>query len=180
MKLLWLDIETDGLDPNKCQILEVAVREADLLDPFTTTHLYESPVWLPRELQLDPFILDMHTKNGLLKECYGTGRPLVHEAEQKLLELVPEVVDKRERPVLAGNSVHFDHSFLTVHMPIFASRLSHQHYDVSAVKLFCRSLGMPHDKGEPAHRAMADVMMSIAEAKKCRAWLHERTVAKLF
>jgi len=67
--------------------------------------------------------------------------------------------------------VHFDHGFLRVHMPKLAARFSHRHYDVSAVKLFCQSLGMPKPPKAEAHRAAADVRESIEHAKACADWL---------
>jgi hypothetical protein len=75
--------------------------------------------------------------------------------------------------VLAGDSVHFDLGFVRYHMPTLAKRLSHRVYDVSAIKLFCRSLGMPkiERKEDPVHRAAGDVLRSIEHAKYCADWL---------
>ncbi len=56
-------------------------------------------------------------------------------------------------------------------MPTLAERFSHRYYDVSAVKLFCRSLGMPKPQPAEAHRAMADIQESIAHARQCARWL---------
>jgi oligoribonuclease len=175
VKLYWLDLETTGLYPATCEILEVAVMEADFLDPFNARHLYEVPVFTSRsDAELDPFIVDMHTKNGLLFESRDMFRAFnLASVEEDLLDLIPHVEDKDERGRLAGSSIHFDHGFIRRHMPTLAKRLSHQHYDVSSVALFCRSLGMPHSKPEPAHRAMADVKASITYARQCRDWLRD-------
>ena len=56
-------------------------------------------------------------------------------------------------------------------MPTLDKRLSYRHYDVSAVKLFCQSLGMPKLPKAEAHRAKDDILESIAHAKKCADWL---------
>ena len=61
-----------------------------------------------------------------------------------------------------------------MHMPRLAARFSHRHYDVSAVKLFCRSLGMPKPPKAEAHRATADVLESIAHARLCAEWLRTK------
>jgi oligoribonuclease len=175
MKLYWLDLETTGLDPVKNDILEVAVMEADFERPFDVRVIYDVPIWTGlTDAELDPFIVDMHTKNGLLAECReGIRCRYLHHAETSLLDLIPTVEDKDERGILAGSSVHFDHSFLRHHMPTLAGRFSHRHYDVSAIKLFCQSCGMTKFPKAEAHRALADVKESIDHASRCLKWLLE-------
>jgi oligoribonuclease len=174
MKLLWLDLETTGLDPQTHDILEAAWSVAPLLDPFaidseieSSTIRYKLAAEAP---SIDPFVLDMHRKNGLWDEC---SRRLigVRDVEEQLLSLVPECADKEQRWVLAGSTIHFDKSFLRVHMPELHERLSHRLYDVSAIKLFCQSLGMAKPPKAEAHRAAADVLESVAHAKACAEWL---------
>jgi oligoribonuclease (3'-5' exoribonuclease) len=113
----------------------------------------------------------MHEKSGLLAEC-GRATTTMGEVEDYLLTLVhgePERGD--DKPTLAGSTVHFDLGFLRVHAPRFAARLSHRCYDVSAVKLFCESLGMPRIPKGNAHRAVDDVMESARHLWQCVDWL---------
>lgn len=173
MKLLWLDLETTGLDSRECAVLEVAVMQADLATPFDATELYHTVIQHDGE-NLSPFILDMHTKNRLLVECAASFIRIEH-ADAALAGLVPLEVSHSDKPVLAGSSIHFDHDFIRVHMPNFAKRLSHRHYDVSAIKLFCQSLGMPPLPKAEAHRAREDVLESIDHAKRCAAWVRRET-----
>lgn len=170
MKLLWLDLETTGLDPRECQVLEIAVMQADLATPFEVSPFY-STVIRHDGVNLSSFVLDMHTKNGLLAECVWSSVS-VKDVDTELSELVPQV-ERSEMPVLAGSSIHFDHDFIRVHLPNFAKRLSHRHYDVSAIKLFCESIGMPALPKAEAHRAQADVLESVDHARRCAAWVKE-------
>lgn len=174
MMLVWIDLETTGLDNKKDNILEIAVSIADLRDPFNVKEAYHGVFFMPDDVHdtLDPFIIDMHTKNGLLVEC-AKSRLLSKDAEAALLKLIPEIEDKDDRPTLAGSSVHFDHAFIKNEMPKLSKRLSHRHYDVSALKLFCQSLGMPKFKKAQAHRAKDDILESIAHGKECTEWLRK-------
>jgi oligoribonuclease (3'-5' exoribonuclease) len=175
MRLYWLDLETEGLEPSDCAILEVAVSVADLAAPFDAVAAYHTVLQMTPEAVealrvANPHVHAMHTKNGLLAEC-AASRLSFLAVERALLEVVPEVADREDRPTLAGSSVHFDHGFLRYWMPALAARFSHRHYDVSAVKLFCQSLGMPKLPRAEAHRAKDDVLESVAHARLCAGWL---------
>jgi len=176
MNLVWLDLETEGLVPADCNILEIAVSMADLATPFDATPVYHAamcidpgrPAWLQKT---NAYVYEMHVKNGLFAECVSDRAVDFRAVERALLDIIPWVEDKEERPTLAGSSIHFDHAFLKHWMPTLAQRLSHRHYDVSAVKLFCQSLGMEKPAKAEAHRAREDILESIAHAKRCAEWL---------
>jgi oligoribonuclease len=175
MKLVWLDLETEGLTASSCAILEIAVSIADLAAPFDAVPAYHAVLQMDpitiRALQAsNPYVHEMHTKSGLFAAC-AASRVYLPEVKRALMGIIPVVEDRDEMPTLAGSSVHFDHGFLRHWMPQLSERLSHRHYDVSAVKLFCQSLGMPKPPKAEAHRAKDDVLESIRHAEECASWL---------
>jgi len=185
MKLVWLDIESTGLDPLKCDLIEIAACITDIVRPFEVTLPTTRPIdpttgyravihYVPDLERLDPYVVKMHTENRLWAAC-AKSTITIAVAAAALLALVGEpgldAKGRKELHTLGGSSVHFDHGFLRVHMPTLASKFSHRVYDASAIKLFCRSLGMTRMPKTGAHRAMADVNESIAHAKACAEWL---------
>jgi oligoribonuclease len=177
MKLLWIDLETAGLDPAQHGILEIAALVADLQrpfepdgDPFVAVLRWAEPAAISAPAR------EMHTRSGLLAESARSTQG-VEDAERSLLQLVPEVTpatDSSDRTTVAGSSAHFDLGFVRKCMPTLARRLSHRVYDVSAVELFCRSFGMPKLPRAEAHRALADIRESLTNARACAEWLRLR------
>lgn len=171
MNLFWLDIETTGLDPRSHIVLEVAFGVADFKRPYELIDTYQGVVTF-NGTDLDPFILDMHTRNGLLEECRNSPNAVGYaDIEHEINRRIPTGLARDEMPILAGSSIHFDRSFLQMIMPDVMKRFSHRHYDVSSIKLFCESMGMPKLPRAQAHRAMADVLESIEHAKQCAEWV---------
>jgi len=190
--ILWTDLETTGLSPDKDKVLELCIISAPFADPFNITapnHATVEKVFPLKDWsQVPPEVVQMHaTYDGsgscLMLECMlakGGSKEYTawQEADRQLVQaFAPEGGCKtpEDRLVLAGSSVHFDLEFIKVHFPSFATQLSHRVYDVSALKLFCYSMGMPEiPKGAPAHRARADILSSIEHAKLCEMWLTHR------
>ena len=174
MKLIWLDLETTGLDPNACDILEIAAVGASIENPTVTQYLINTPVWHGGG-GLSKFIRRMHTSNGLLRECKIA--PGLWTVGALFDDILREFIgDDAEKPMLAGASVHFDLGFLRRHLPYIADRLSHRVFDTSAITAFCASMGMPYpNASEPAHRAMYDIEDSIERYTHCRNWVEGRS-----
>lgn len=170
-QFLWLDLETTGLDPHRCRILEWAVvlaaddRDGDMqpIEQYSSVIHVETGAELP---EMDDYVRKMHTENGLLAECFAGGATLA-ESEAFLVELVGG--EATRGVVLAGGSVHFDLGFLRVHMPRFARCLSHRVFDVSTLKAAERTWGEDIGDTKGGHRALSDVLVSLSEARVLRA-----------
>ncbi len=166
-RLIWLDLETTGLSPHEDAILEVAFIVADLSAPFTALQTFSAPLYYTRPVEEhDEVIQQMHTKNHLFEACARS----THTLGAVMVELL-KWLPQDDKAILAGSSVHFDRYFLRMYAPALSRRFSHKLYDVSAIKLFCESLGMPSPPKVSAHRALPDIKASIALAEQCANWL---------
>lgn len=169
--IVWIDTETTGLNPNEGSLLEIAVVVTD--DAFNELGVFQANI-LGADLEgLDDFIVDMHTKSGLLDELkMGNGFTL-DEVNTALKVYLAQFGDEKalRRAPLGGSSVHFDRAWLQVHLPEAIGMLSHRHIDASSfsivAKSACPKVYEKRRKGqtETAHRALDDIRFSISEAK---------------
>lgn len=186
---LWLDLETTGLDPNKCRILECAALLADDgidgdMSPgygvsFVSAIRQSDDAWIE---EMDPFVRDMHTRNGLIEACQGDDARELTEVEDALVALASELITGPRTVVLAGSTVAFDQGFLRVHMPRLAELLSHRCFDVSTLKMADRAWADQPFKKAEAHRAMPDVLESLEHAAEIRGrrWLDAKRLGMGF
>jgi len=164
MKFVFCDLETTGLDPQKCCILEIGVKIIEPVSINTITE-YTSVVrpvlgWAEHA---ESVAMDMHQKSGLIEKAARSPRHL-EQVQDQVLEMLPDGEDL----YLAGNSVHFDRSFLAVHMPIFLSKLHHRQLDVTSLRLgIWASMGQDPLtwKKERRHTAMEDLEETMKEFK---------------
>jgi oligoribonuclease len=172
--LIWVDLETTGLDPTEERILEIAVATSRLSDPFTIQHVYHRVYGWNDPWDLSPHVQKMHTDNGLLEECrsaFAKGVKGATFSSSGLKKVLGEKLPLKDRPYLAGSSVHFDRGFLRETFGTHIDVFHYRHYDTSAVHMFAQSLGMPAIKKAEAHRAIADINESVAVAKTCAEWI---------
>ncbi len=170
-RLVWIDCEMTGLDPQTDEICEIAciVTDADL------TELDEgvSLVVKPSDASLagmDEVVVRMHTESGLLEEI-PAGIELA-DAEVQVLEYVRGHVPEARKAPLAGSSVYVDRGFLGRYMPDLDGHLHYRLVDVSSVKELVRRwfprvyYATPEKNGN--HRALGDIRESIAELRYYR------------
>ncbi|HXE09991.1 MAG TPA: oligoribonuclease [Verrucomicrobiae bacterium] len=173
-KLLWMDLELTGLDPQKDVILEVAVEITDF--NFKTLASYEALVKQPRQtvlerMQKNTWWADFPENRDEFVAKLDTGKPS-KQVEQELIELVKEHFGA-EPAVLAGNSIHNDRKFIRQWWPGLDLKLHYRMLDVSAWKVFMQGkYGVQFEK-KNLHRAFDDIQASIAELQHYLAWFAE-------
>jgi oligoribonuclease len=200
----WIDVETTGLDAAEHHLLEIAICRAPFEKPFDITPIFNQVIGFADWTDVDPLVIEMHHKSGLLIDCIkssnfiesdrhqrGTPSTLSNNIDLMLKKALDdyksdwvsanpnEPMKSDELPVLAGSSIHFDRSFLKSDLPEISTRFSHRLYDISVLKLFCRSLGMAIQPRSETHRALADIYESIAHAQECAWWLATNNLSDL-
>ncbi len=163
-RLVWLDLEMTGLDPETCVIVEIGViiTGPDLVPIAEIEHA----IWQPDDVlaRMEPFVRDMHTKNGLLDRIRAS-RTSLRDAERAVFQLVQKHVGFREG-ILAGNSIHVDRRFLCRHMPLLEEYLHYRQLDVSSLKVLNRMWhpsGPDFKKDSKDHTAISDLHASLEE-----------------
>lgn len=168
--MVWLDLETSGLDVNSCRILEIATIITDqslnilAQGPNLVVHQPESVL-----RKMDEWCAEQHGNSGLIEEVRRSSVSLA-QAEQETLEVVRIYCPERGCP-LCGNSICFDRRFLIRFMPKLNEYLSYRNVDVSTLKeLVSRWYPGKEVKGGKSsrHRTLSDIRESIEELKYYR------------
>jgi len=163
-KLLWVDLEMTGLNPQKDIILEVAVEVTDF--NFMPLASYEARIAHPRATVEERMVAntwwqDYPANRDDFLNKLDQGKS-VAQVESELIALVKDQFGD-EPAILAGNSVHADRGFIESHWPALFSLLHYRMLDVTAWKIIMQGkYGKEFTKKE-THRAFDDIHESIEE-----------------
>ncbi|NLA88911.1 MAG: oligoribonuclease [Alcaligenaceae bacterium] len=170
LRLVWLDMEMSGLDPEIERVLEVAVvvTEPDL------TVVAEGPVIVIHQSDdilnaMDEWNTTTHGRTGLTERVRASTTTEA-EAEQQLIEFLSQYVNKGASP-LCGNTVSQDRRFMFKYMPEFERFFHYRNLDVSTLKELSRRWNPEVYRGvvkKGRHEALADIYESIDELKHYR------------
>ncbi len=170
-RLVWVDCEMTGLSLEADALVEIAVLVTD--SDLTVLGPGVDVVVKPPEAALDQMrevVRQMHTTSGLL-ERLASGTTLA-DAQAQVMAYVKEYVPEPNRAPLAGSSVGTDRGFIARDLPEFDNYLHYRVVDVSSIKEMVRRwyprvhYAAPRKSG--GHRAMADIVESIAELRYYR------------
>lgn len=169
-RLVWLDMEMTGLDPDKERIIEVAVvvTEADL------SLVAEGPVLVIHQSDklldgMDAWNKGTHGRSGLIDKVKASTLTEA-QAEDILLDFLKEHLPAGKSP-LCGNTISQDRRFMYRYMPRLESFFHYRNLDVSTLKELAARWKpdvvksfVKHSK----HEALADIYESIEELKHYR------------
>jgi len=172
-RLVWVDLEMTGLDPEKNTIVEIATIVTDMnlvvIEEGPNLVIYQPPEVLAL---MNDFVRELHTRSGLLERIPASTVTL-EDAARQTLAFVERHVPKGTAP-LCGNSVWKDREFLVRYMPDFVAHLHYRMIDVSTLKELVRRWCPPSHlapKKKETHRALDDIRESIQELAHYRALL---------
>lgn len=166
-KLLWIDLEMTGLDPEVDRILEVAAIATDWsLEPVQSGAEMTAVVKVPEKLMKERMVGEFWEKNSETRDglmAQNAKGESAKAVERKLLDFLDKYFGKEV--ILAGNSIHQDRKFIDREWPELAKRLHYRMLDVSAWKVVMEGkFGKKFTKREE-HRALDDIRGSIEELK---------------
>ena len=169
-RLVWVDMEMTGLDPEKERIIELAavITEPDL------TVVAESPVLVVHQSDevlnaMDKWNQSTHGKSGLIDKVKASTLDEL-QAEQQMIEFLRQYVPAGKSP-LCGNTVSQDRRFMFRYMPALERFFHYRTIDVSTLKELARRWRPGLLKGfekKSKHEALADIYESIDEMRYYR------------
>lgn len=174
-KLLWMDLEMTGLDPQKDVILEVAAEITDF--DFKTLVTYEACIKQPKEIvvtrmQANAWWQNYPENRDEFVNNLDKGKELA-VAEKELISLIEEHFGT-EPAVLAGNSIYNDRMFIKQWMPALDLKMHYRMLDVSAWKVLMQGKFGKEFKKPEVHRAYEDTQGSIAELQYYLDWFQKQ------
>lgn len=169
-RLVWVDMEMTGLDPEKERIIEVAaiITEADL------TFVAQGPVLVIHQSNelldaMDRWNQSTHAKSGLIEKVKSSTLG-EEQAQDLMLEFLNQHVPPGKSP-MCGNTIGQDRRFMVKYMPRLESFFHYRNLDVSTLKELSLRWKPEVYKSftkQSRHEALADIYESIEELKHYR------------
>jgi oligoribonuclease len=193
--LVWFDTEYTSLDLEQAHLIQVAMVMTDMQGQRIAPPDQDlvTAVRLPAGSSVSDFVAKECP--DLVQQARHESAPSADEVDGMLTARLDAVLgpapDKiKDRPILAGNTIHADWWFARRFLPRFIARLHYRNLDVSTLKILWldSKLGPEFDKGNTAliqenldgwtlptgtkqHDALYDVMCSVAELNYYRRHL---------
>ncbi len=169
-RLIWVDMEMTGLDPDNDRIIEVAVVVTDA----SLVTIAEAPVLVVHQSDavlagMDGWNTATHARSGLTARVRASTMNEA-EVEAALIEFLKRFVGRGKSP-MCGNSICQDRRFMARSMPTLEAFFHYRNLDVSTLKELCKRWKpevAASFKKHQKHEALADIHESIEELKHYR------------
>ncbi len=184
---VWVDLETTGLNPKVCSILEIGavMTGPDLFSLAELTGTIHTSPFTKATCELP--VQKMHDDNGLWEEAVNDP---TWEGVRDMERDFCKWMDRFGKPgefVLCGSGVDFDRKFIDHWMPTASRYLAYWAIDVGRVRRFLRDVcgrtdmipaeGVDGSGVGKQHRALGDIWDHLVEARHYRRLLTTAAVA---
>lgn len=173
-KIVWIDIETTGIDARKNKIIELAIKITDnnlnLIDEkgLNLTILYTKD---EIDENINEWCLKTHQESGLYYKCLDKEQSKkINIVENEIIDYIDKYVESDYKPILAGNSTgSLDRPFIKQWMNKLNNRLSiEKNLDITSIRIFMDNIYNTNNISEKKrkHLALDDVNEAINELKE--------------
>jgi oligoribonuclease len=185
--LVWFDTEYSGLHLEDAYLLQVAALITDraLKRVMPAERDIRLTVRLPAGAVVSPWVEE--NLSDLLALCRSPLSSELRDVDRILADYIdgfigPPADQEKQRPIMAGNTIHADWRLAQKYLPHFTKRLHYRHLDVTTLKIEWQNLHAkeifekedPENirryfpearfiEGETRHDAYYDIQASIAE-----------------
>jgi oligoribonuclease len=169
-KLIWVDLEMTGLDPERDVVIEIAAIVTD----SELNILAEGPVIAIHQPEqvlaaMDEWNTTHHTRSGLVDRVRASA---IDEAaaEDQTLAFLRQWVTPGSSP-MCGNSICQDRRFMARHMPRLERHFHYRNLDVSSLKILMQMWRPELEPGvvkAGSHQALDDIRESVEELRYYR------------
>jgi oligoribonuclease len=176
--LVWIDIETTGLDVERCKIIQISCMLSDF-NATTIIRKEEINIFCEDDILclMDDWCKQTHTESGLIEKV-KTSNITLQQAEESLLEFINRYTKDDIILYIAGNSVHFDKKFIDHSFPTLSKRLNHRIIDITSIALLCKALNKEIYDNRPVkqytHTAENDILETIEEYRYYKRYFLNR------
>jgi oligoribonuclease len=169
-RLIWIDMEMSGLNPETERVLEVAI----VITDGDLNTVAEAPVLVVHQedavlAAMDDWNTSTHTKSGLVERVKASTLT-EREVDEQMVAFITEHVPRGISP-MCGNSVHQDRRFMARYLPELEAYFLYRNLDVSTLKELARRWKPQIMAGltkHGKHEALADIHESIEELRYYR------------
>jgi oligoribonuclease len=171
-KLVWLDLEMTGLNPDTDKIIEIATIVTD-----DNLHIVaEGPVCAITQSAdtlagMDDWNQEHHGRSGLIDRVRASNIS-EQQAAATTLNFLRKHLDSGTSP-LCGNSIGQDRMFLRCYMPALNNFFHYRNIDVSSVKELARRWNpdiLEKTNKDSQHIALEDIKDSIIELRSYKRY----------